>query len=102
MHRLILATMLAVAAAPALAQEPVGCDKFKWPLESERALLAKPATALSGSALPGPIGRAVELTLLPFADAKLPQQPQRTPKTTDSRGGFLRAAAPAKAGTYRV
>ena len=26
-------------AAPALAQEPVGCDKFKWPLDKERATL---------------------------------------------------------------
>ena len=24
---------------PALAQEPVGCDKFKWPLDKERATL---------------------------------------------------------------
>ncbi len=32
----IAATLL--AAAPALAQEPVGCDKFKWPLDHERAL----------------------------------------------------------------
>ena len=24
---------------PALAQEPVGCNKFKWPLDKERATL---------------------------------------------------------------
>jgi hypothetical protein len=26
-------------AGPCLAQEPVGCDKFKWPLDKERATL---------------------------------------------------------------
>ena len=30
---------LCVSVAPALAQEPVGCDKFKWPLDKERATL---------------------------------------------------------------
>ena len=31
--------LLALLTTPALAQEPVGCDKFKWPLDKERALL---------------------------------------------------------------
>ena len=30
-------------AAPALAQEPIGCDKFKWPVDRERAPLASPS-----------------------------------------------------------
>ena len=33
---------------PALAQEPVGCDKFKWPIDQERSLLAKPSSVVSG------------------------------------------------------
>ena len=31
-------------AVPAFAQEPVGCDKFKWPLDKERALLTSADT----------------------------------------------------------
>jgi hypothetical protein len=36
---LILVIAACAVAAPALAQEPVGCDKFKWPLDKERATL---------------------------------------------------------------
>ena len=43
MARIIIGLIAALAATQALtqalAQEPVGCDKFKWPLDSERALL---------------------------------------------------------------
>ena len=35
-------------AMPALAQKPVGCDKFEWPLDRKRALLANAAPASSG------------------------------------------------------
>ena len=45
-------------AAPVHAQEPVGCDKFKWPLDQERSLLtsSKTATVASGSSanIPAP------------------------------------------------
>jgi hypothetical protein len=40
--------IFALMAMPALAQEPVGCDKFKWPLDRKRALLANAAPASSG------------------------------------------------------
>ncbi|MGA8952791.1 MAG: hypothetical protein WB806_18740, partial [Xanthobacteraceae bacterium] len=66
----IAATLL--AAAPALAQKPVGCDKFKWPLDHERALLVSPLQKPSGADLPHPVGAAVALALAPLADAKLP------------------------------
>jgi len=35
MMRATFALAVLLAAAPALAQEPVGCDKFKWPLDRE-------------------------------------------------------------------
>jgi hypothetical protein len=47
-------------AAPAwAAEEPSGCDKFKWPIERERAALTAPdrAKLVSGgqlAALPAP------------------------------------------------
>ena len=96
----IAATLL--AAAPALAQEPVGCDNFKWPLDHERALLASPSQKPSGADLPQPVGAAVALALAPLADAKLPVAPSRAPKSPESDAGFVNAAALPKAGTYRV
>jgi hypothetical protein len=98
---LFVAAML-LAAAPALAQEPVGCDKFKWPVDRERALLASPAQMPSGSALPQPLRTAVTIALAPYADAKLPAPPSRAPKAAASYAGFINAAAAPKAGTYRV
>jgi hypothetical protein len=96
----IAATLL--AAAPALAQEPVGCDKFKWPLDHERALLASPSQLSSGAAMAQPLAAAVTLALVPLADAKLPVAPSHAPKSPDSDAGFVNAAALPKAGTYRV
>jgi hypothetical protein len=39
MRSLLIAFALCIGAAPVLAQEPSGCDKFKWPLDKERATL---------------------------------------------------------------
>jgi hypothetical protein len=88
-------------AAPAVAQEPVGCDKFKWPLDHERALLASPSQLASGAAMAQPLA-AVTLALAPLADAKLPVAPSRAPKSPDSYAGFVSVPALPKAGTYRV
>ena len=93
---ILLALML---ATPALAQEPVGCDKFKWPLESERAALIGAKAAASGEEIAP--GTAAKLTLAPIAEAKLPQEPTRKPKD-GTFAGFVRVAALPKAGTYKV
>ncbi len=76
---------LALLVTPALAQqreEPVGCDKFKWPLDTERALLTATGAAkvASGAEVAAPVGKAVMVTLGPFADAKLPMAPERAPR----------------------
>jgi len=86
-------------AAPAFAQEPVGCDKFKWPLESERAALISAKAVASGDEIAP--SAAVRLALAPIADAKLPQEPTRKPKDA-TFAGFVRVAAMPKAGTYKV
>ena len=39
MRSLLIAFALCIGPAPVLAQEPSGCDKFKWPLDKERATL---------------------------------------------------------------
>ncbi len=91
-------------AAPVHAQEPVGCDKFKWPLDQERSLLtsSKTATVASGSSLTSQPPAAVTVNLVPFADAKLPMAPQRAPRLPTSFAGFLQIAAPPHDGTYKI
>jgi hypothetical protein len=93
-----------MSAAPVVAQEPVGCDKFKWPLDKERATLTGsdlPKLA-SGSHVTWPLPFATIVTLLPFADAKLPVAPERAPKSNATFGGFIEMPAPAKAGAYAI
>jgi len=93
-----------VAAGPALAQEPVGCDKFKWPLDKERATLTGtdlPKVA-SSSRVNWPIPFATAVTLVPLAEAKLPMAPERAPKSNESFAGFIQSPAPAKAATYKI
>jgi len=89
-------------AGTALAQEPVDCDKFKWPVDQERALLAAAAPITSAGEVAKPLSGGVKLPLVPFAEAKLPTPPGRQPKSPDSYAGFVRYAALPRAATYRV
>ncbi len=102
MVRSSFALIALLMAAPAFAEEPTGCDKFKWPLDHERALLANPSQTASGSEVAQPLAAAVSLTLVPFADAKLPVAPSRTPKFSGSYAGFVHVSPPPKAGIYRI
>ena len=88
---------------PAFAQEPVGCDKFKWPLDKERATLngTDLPKIVSGASVTFPIPFGTIVALVPFADAKLPAPPERTPKSPDSFAGFFEAKAP-RAGSYKI
>ncbi|HWE79648.1 MAG TPA: hypothetical protein VG270_14125 [Pseudolabrys sp.] len=97
---IICAALLSSAAA--CAAEPVGCDKFKWPLDRERALLATPAAVKSGDTLVTLPANAIGIALVPFAAARLPLPPQHPPKAAQSYAGFVRIDAPPKAGVYRV
>lgn len=91
-------------AAPAFAQEPVGCDKFKWPLDKERATLngTDLPKIVSGASVTFPIPFGTIVALLPFADAKLPAPPERTPKSPDTFAGFFQAIAPKQLGSYKI
>ena len=100
-HALVI-FIFALRTGAAWAQEPVGCDKFKWPVDKERALLASAKPIASGSDVAQPLAAAVKLTLAPLADAKLPTEPSRKPKSPDSRAGYLRYTALPQSGTYRV
>ena len=101
----IFITLIAISvAAPALAEEPVGCDKFKWPLDKERATLngTDLPKVVSGDRVTFPIPFGMIVALLPFADAKLPAPPERTPKSPDTFAGFFQAPAPKQAGSYKI
>ena len=101
---LLIFFALCVSAASALAAEPAGCDKFKWPLDKERATLTGsdlPKLA-SGSRATWPLPFATTVTLLPFTEVKLPVAPEHTPKSNDTFAGFIDASAPAQSGTYKI
>jgi hypothetical protein len=101
----IFITLVAIlVAAPALAEEPVGCDKFKWPLDKERATLngTDLPKVVSGSRVAFPIPFATIVALVPFADAKLPAPPERVPKSPDTFAGFFQALAPKQSGSYKI
>jgi hypothetical protein len=101
----LAAVLLSLVVAPALAaEEPHGCDKFKWPVERERALLTGPDAiqVMSGTDLGAPPATAVTLALAPLADAKLPMAPERPPKDPASFAGFVRIAVLPHPGSYLI
>jgi hypothetical protein len=101
---LILVVVSCAMAGSAFAQEPVGCDKFKWPLDKERATLngTDLPKVVSGDRVTFPIPFGTIVALVPFADVKLPMPPERAPKSPDSFAGFLEVAPPKQAGSYKI
>ena len=103
MRALFIALMLLGAAPAWAAEEPSGCDKFKWPIERERAALIAPdrMKLASGGELAALPSTAVTLGLRTPAEAKLPSPPERAPKQ-GTFAGFASFKAPPKAGVYTV
>jgi hypothetical protein len=91
-------------AGPSLAQEPVGCDKFKWPLDKERATLngTDLPKVTSGDRVTWPLPWATSVALVPLDDAKLPTPPERAPKSAGTFAGFIRVSAPARSASYKI
>jgi len=104
MKSAIIVLLCCIVAGPALAQEPAGCDKFKWPIDQERGLLTSKAlpTMASGNSVTSALPSAVTVTLAPWADAKLPMAPERAPRLPASFAGFIQVAAPAHEGVYKI
>jgi hypothetical protein len=93
-----------LAAVPAMAaEEPSGCDKFKWNIDHARAALTAPDRAKlnSGSELATLPATGVTISLVAPADAKLPTPPERAPKD-GTFAGFAKFPAVPKAGSYTV
>lgn len=99
----IVIAFLLLAAAPArAAEEPSGCDKFKWNIEREKAALTAPdrVKLASGSELAALPSNGMTLALSAPADARLPSAPQRAPKE-GTFAGFTKFGSP-KAGIYTI
>jgi hypothetical protein len=104
MRTAVLFALALISAAPAwAAEEPSGCDKFKWPIERERAALTAPdrAKLTSGGELAALPSTGVTLALVAPADAKLPTPPERAPKE-GTFAGFASVKTAPKAGLYTV
>jgi len=96
-------TLLAAGSAAWAAEEPSGCDKFKWNIDHERAALTAPdrAKLISGTELAALPATGVTIALVAPADAKLPTPPERAPKE-GTFAGFTKIGAAPKAGTYTI
>jgi hypothetical protein len=100
---LLVALTLLVACPAWAAEEPSGCDKFKWPIDRERAALTAPdrIRLVSGAELATLPSTGVTLNLRPPAEAKLPSPPERAPKE-GTFAGFASFKSSPKAGIYTI
>jgi hypothetical protein len=104
MRAALLVALALLGAAPAwAAEEPSGCDKFKWNIEHERAALTAPdrVKLTSGGELAALPSTGMTIALRPPAEAKLPTPPERAPKE-GTFAGFASFKNPPKAGLYTV
>lgn len=101
-HKSFIIATAVCWAVPALAQDPAGCDKFKWPVDRERAALNTPGLGklASGSELTA-LPTTARLGLRPTAEAALPLTPERKPKD-GTFAGFVALKSPVEAGVYTV
>jgi hypothetical protein len=102
-YGLLIALLLSSAAPAFAAEEPSGCDKFKWPIERERAALTAPDRVRlnSGSEQVAPPPTAITLALVAPGDAGLPMPPERAPKD-GTLAGFATFKNVAKPGVYTI
>jgi hypothetical protein len=100
---LLIALALLGTSSAWAAEEPSGCDKFKWNIDQERATLTAPARVkiTSGTELTALPSTGITLALRPPADAKLPSPPERAPKE-GTFAGFANIKAAPKAGLYTI
>jgi hypothetical protein len=104
MRLVFFIALVLLAAVPArAAEEPSGCDKFKWNIDRERAALTAPDRVMlaSGKELASLPSTGMTLSLSAPAEAKLPTPPERAPKE-GTFAGFTSFKAPPKAGIYTV
>ena len=100
---LLLALVLLGSAPAWAAEEPSGCDKFKWNIDHERAALTAPdrIKLASGGDVAAVPSTGMTLALLAPAEAKLPTPPERAPKE-GTFAGFANFKNAPKPGTYTI
>jgi hypothetical protein len=100
---LLIALMLLGTTSAWAAEEPSGCDKFKWNIDQARAALLAPdrIKLASGGELAALPSTGIALTLRPPGEAKLPSAPERAPKE-GTFAGFVDLKSAPKAGIYTV
>ena len=99
----LLVALMLLGAVPAwAADEPSGCDKFKWNIDHERAVLTAPdrVKLASGAELAAVPATGMTVSLTTPAEAKLPTPPERAPKE-GTFAGFISVKG-IKAGIYTV
>ena len=99
----IVALLLISVVQAWAAEEPSGCDKFKWNIDHERAALTSTDQQMlaSGTELTALPARGVILALVAPAEAKLPSPPERGPKD-GTLAGFASFKTAPKAGLYTI
>ncbi len=100
---LIMPLILLGTVSARSAEEPSGCDKFKWDIARERAALTAPdrmALASGGEVASAP-STSLTLALRSLAEAALPTTPERAPKE-GSFAGYAKFAGPPKAGLTTI
>jgi hypothetical protein len=100
----VVIALLLLSIVPAwAAEEPSGCDKFKWNIDHERAALTAPdrARLASGAELAALPSTGMILALTAPGDAKLPTPPERAPKE-GTFAGFASVKGAPKAGLYTI
>ena len=104
MRASLLVALALLGTAPAwAAEEPSGCDKFKWNIEQERAALTAPdrVKLASGADLAALPSTGMMLALRTPGEARLPSPPERALKE-GTFAGFANIKAAPKAGLYTV
>jgi hypothetical protein len=100
----LLIALLLLGTAPAwAAEEPSGCDKFKWNIDRERAALTAPdrIKLASGGDLAAVPSTGMMISLRAPGEAQLPSPPERAPKD-GTFAGFANIKTAPKAGLYTV
>ena len=100
----LLIALVFLGTAPAwAAEEPSGCDKFKWNIDHARAALTAPdrVKLASGGEVAALPSTGMTLALRPPADSKLPTPPERAPKE-GTFAGFASFKSAPKAGLYTI
>ena len=100
----LLVCLVSTLWGPAIAaEEPSGCDKFKWSIDHERAALTAPdrPKLTSGADVAALPSTGMILALRTPSEAKLPSPPERAPKE-GTFAGFTSFKSAPKAGIYTI